>query len=462
MFKRFLLAAGLLLALAAGAAVAFAAGSSPSFTFSSDEAGITWTCRLDAGKTSACTSPKNLAGLAQGAHRETIVGSFTVPPPTTTSSSTTTTTSSTTTSSSTSSGAGCDLNATPANFSSQVAAATAGQTICLASGSYGTWTGTNKAITVKAASGATPTMTDNFGSTASGFTLDGISGLGGGINGSHNITIQNSTFSGEQDVQGAATSIVFNADHFPAFAGTARLWSGSGANTVTVSHSTFDNPTGLSGGADGVRCDDGTTTILDDDFSGVKDNADGSGNHGDPIQIYGGTCIIKGNYFHGMINSATCSLGEWDGGQNNVYENNVVDTGGCYEALSTLGDHNSLIDHNTFIAPPGGCFASPQSECASVAAGAKPGMTSTGDVYRDNVMGGIDNGNNGGIAVYSENHNLTSTSSGVGGTGDIVGTPTMTGGAQPTTWDGFHLAAGSLGKAGASDGSDIGIVASPS
>ena len=48
----------------------------------------------------------------------------------------------------------CNLNAATSNFSSQVSAASGGQTICLASGNYGTWSGTNKAITIAAASGA--------------------------------------------------------------------------------------------------------------------------------------------------------------------------------------------------------------------------------------------------------------------------------------------------------------------
>src|SRR5262245_10069036 len=39
---------------------------------------------------------------------------------------------------------GCTANATPADFASKVAGATAGQIVCLDSGNYGTWTGTNK------------------------------------------------------------------------------------------------------------------------------------------------------------------------------------------------------------------------------------------------------------------------------------------------------------------------------
>src|ERR1700759_567027 len=75
----------------------------------------------------------------------------------------------------------CDRSATTSTFASQVSAATAGQTICLASGNYGNFTGTNKAITITPASDATPTMKVNFASGDSAFTIDGLSGMSGNI-----------------------------------------------------------------------------------------------------------------------------------------------------------------------------------------------------------------------------------------------------------------------------------------
>ncbi len=84
--------------------------------------------------------------------------------------------------------------------------------MCLATGNYGTWAGTNKAITVAAAAGASPQMRINFGSGDSGFTLDGMTGMGGDINGASNITIRNSTFTGSIDIGGANTNVVLDGN----------------------------------------------------------------------------------------------------------------------------------------------------------------------------------------------------------------------------------------------------------
>jgi hypothetical protein len=43
-------------------------GTAPSFTFSADQGGSTFECRLDGGTWSACTSPKSYSGVTQGSH----------------------------------------------------------------------------------------------------------------------------------------------------------------------------------------------------------------------------------------------------------------------------------------------------------------------------------------------------------------------------------------------------------
>ena len=114
----------------------------------------------------------------------------------------------------------CAFKATPSNFASRVLAASGGQTICLASGNYGTWSGTNKAITIAAASGASPQMVIAFKSGASAFTLNGMTNLSGTIDGGSNITIQNSAFTnasctvGCLDIEGSMSNLVINHDTF--------------------------------------------------------------------------------------------------------------------------------------------------------------------------------------------------------------------------------------------------------
>jgi len=374
----------------------------------------------------------------------------------------------------------CDFTATStATLNTDVSSATAGQTVCLDTASYGTWSGTNKAITVAAAPGQSPTMTDAFGTGTCCFTLQGMSGMSGDISkNAHDITIKDSTFSSAQTIDTSGSNIVFDGDTFPQFVGTARLWhlnidaSDPGTGTVTVQNSTFDNPGFAvpSGGADGVRCDSGTTNVLNNDISGIQD---GNGaNHGDPTQIVGGLCIIKGNYYHGMGDSSTCSLGEWDGGTNTVFENNVVDgSTGCYNGVSLYSDINGLVDHNVFF--KAGCGAGYGSDCGSVDIGYKTGGTGcgspaespgSGTVIRDNIMiGGISNGQGCGFSSYGESYNLSGNSltgdthdTGPS-TNDTIGTPKFVGGAHPTTYAGFQLCSNSPGVGNAHDGSNDGI-----
>lgn len=98
----------------------------------------------------------------------------------------------------------CTFTADPSTFAGAALAATGGQTICLKSGNYGTWSGTDQAITVTAARGATPRMAIDFTTDAEGFTLDHLSGLGGYIGaGASDITIENSTFTASPPYTGA-------------------------------------------------------------------------------------------------------------------------------------------------------------------------------------------------------------------------------------------------------------------
>lgn len=110
----------------------------------------------------------------------------------------------------------CALHATPATLGAKIDKAKSGQTVCLATGSYGSWTGTGKAIAIAAAPDASPTMTIRFNGDAHGFTLSGIRGMGGQISaGARNITIENSTFAGAVAINGLANAnVIFDHDTF--------------------------------------------------------------------------------------------------------------------------------------------------------------------------------------------------------------------------------------------------------
>jgi hypothetical protein len=252
----------------------------------------------------------------------------------------------------------CDRSATSSStLASAVSAATAGQTICLASGSYGTFTGTSSAITRAAAAGATPTMQVNFGSGDSSFTLDGLSGMSGMINGgAKNITIRNSTFTNQIDIEGATSNIVL--DH-------VRLdWNAVSTNggpnskiflntsgTLTAPAVTIQNSSITNGDLDGIHVGGGSgVQIVGNTFSNLCDR---NVNHTDNIQFEGGTQVrIAGNYFYAAQNCPTQGITSYDSGTNGVIvEDNVVDIPRDW-GIEFYADKNSIIRHNTVVYHP--------------------------------------------------------------------------------------------------------------
>ncbi|MGZ4674371.1 MAG: right-handed parallel beta-helix repeat-containing protein [Ilumatobacteraceae bacterium] len=254
-------------------------------------------------------------------------------------------------------GTSCSLNATTSNFASQVLAASAGQTICLASGNYGTWNGTSKAITVTAASGASPQMQVNFGSSANGFTLNGMTGMGGSISaGATNVIIENSTFTSTIDIEGATHDVVLDHNTHnwmvgPSTGGpNAKLFvdvSGTlAAPALTVENSDIEN-----GDLDGVHVGSGSgLVVLNNTF---KNLCDMGANHTDNIQFEGGTQIrIAGNYLYEAQNCPTQGITSYDGGTNGlIIEDNVVDVPRDW-GIELYSDQNSIVRHNTVVYHP--------------------------------------------------------------------------------------------------------------
>jgi hypothetical protein len=344
---------------------------------------------------------------------------------------------------------GCDRNATPTNFATQVTAAAPGQTICLATGDYGNWTGTDKAITIKRANAATPTMRYTFAAGDGNFTLDGLSGMGGTISsGASNITIKNSAFNTYAQFKGLVNSNIMFAgnshNHINSPSGAPNARIGLGGNSSTHSGVTIKNSLLRGGDSDGVFTNVGVNVIS----SEFADICPSGPNHTDMIQFadpgdpsLGATgAAIRGNYFH----SGTCgtqTVASYDSGTRNVLiEDNVIDTRRPW-GIELYSDQGSIVRHNTLRwYPDSQCMFTGQ-ECGRIHVtrkSADPPGSGT-QVYYNVAVVGV----GGGSTVARNDHNVD---------------PEMVTFLGPlTSYAGFHLAAGSVGKGAASDGSDVGI-----
>ena len=349
----------------------------------------------------------------------------------------------------------CNLNATPSNFAAQVSAAGAGQTICLASGNYGTWQGTNKAITIKRADGASPTMRFSFGSGDSGFTLDGMSGMGGTISGgAANITVRNSAFDTCVWFSGSVTNVVFDNNthiNINATCGNSRL--GLGASGVTIRNSLMQG-----GDADGAFISANNVLVENNRFINICDGP--TGNHADGLQFadpngyptpgdsgnnYGYNAVVRRNYFQfsGCNNGYAQALSSYDSGtQGALIEDNVIDTTRPW-GIELYSDDGSIVRHNTVRYYP-------DSQC--VFSGLVCGQI---DLTRKSDLADAPGS---GTQVYD---NVATVHTGYGSTtarNDHNVNPALVTYAGPLTgYAGFRLAGVSVGKGGASDGSDVGI-----
>ncbi|TAH33657.1 right-handed parallel beta-helix repeat-containing protein [Candidatus Saccharibacteria bacterium] len=338
----------------------------------------------------------------------------------------------------------CSLHATTANFAAQVTAATAGQVICLASGDYGTWTGTNKAITITKQAGATANMDLELTNGDANFTIDGLSGMGGTMTGNtiKNITIRNSTFSGAIVMMQLSNANVLldNNVHNNIDVGSgctgwpARVMvsESTGSAGVTVTNSL------LSGGnSDGIKIDSDGVTVIGNQFIDIKEKNSNDCAHTDSIQFNGaGNAIIRNNYFRGGSDGIVA----FDTTYTNQITNNVCVSlvrGAC---VTLYSDRNSVVEHNVAY---GGMDALEIDHKSADPVG-------SGTIFRNNI-GGLSAANGSTVSVNTKN-----LFSGASGT-NINGTPTYVGGTSPTTWEGFKLAAGSAGKGAATDGLDVGI-----
>jgi hypothetical protein len=348
----------------------------------------------------------------------------------------------------------CDLNATPSNLSAQIGAASAGQTICLASGSYGSFAGTGKRVTLRMADGASGTMSLSLSGSADGnFTIDGnrafgasggLTLTGANITGAvHDVTVTRVRSTGH---------IVFRSPHpHPNVVldriemvevpnSTPAVWLPGGSNVhsgVTIQNSYCHDISG-----DCIQTGP-AIDVLNNVFARL--DLAGTSAHSDAVQLYTGSGDGVGSTLRGnLVRECEQGLVAFDGSGDHVIEDNVV--WNCRVHGIVLGGDRpgSIVRHNTV-----GGSGRNQIDCSSKA-GFQPSITA---IY-DNVAQYV--GLDGAVdCVPSRNdHNLVRQ--GASG-GNFLGSPVFVGGANPSGYAGFRLAPGSPGKGAASDGLDVGI-----
>jgi hypothetical protein len=337
------------------------------------------------------------------------------------------------------------LTATPSNLSSIFASAQGGDTITLAGGGYGTFTGGSKAspVTVKPQSGATVTMGINFNG-ANNVRVEGVTITSAQLQGTtKNVTIAGSRFTGStviRTVQMANANIVLdgnthnNISPNGGYEGRITLPSRNenAASGVTIKNSLFSG--GLS---DGIQNGSNGTQILSNEFVNIR-QGDPNIAHTDALQLYGSkNTVIRGNYFHNVEDGIMAP----DGTDHEVIENNVFVTAGSQYSVTLGSDNGSVVRHNTMLR-------------TGLRLQQKSGLpTPKGTVVKDNILAGYTRE----AGTVDESYNLFTSGSGTGAN-DLRGTPAFVGGSAPATYAGYALASGSPGKANASDGKDRGAI----
>lgn len=355
--------------------------------------------------------------------------------------------------------------ATPATFAGIFSAAGVGDTILLSSGDYGTFSGAAEPgmVTIRSQPGASVRMRLNFGS-ASNITIDGLTLGEIAMQGSatKHITVRNSTITGQTVLRTgslADADILFDGNSHGAWnkcraCAEGRLFLPERTDRpsgITIRNSRF----GPGGNSDGIQNGSNGTRILDNEFVGIKQIDGAAGVHADSIQLYGSkNTLIQGNWFHDVSVGVMCA----DGCDHEQVKDNVFAVDGSPYTMTLLSDDGSTISHNT-LSDRGRCDYG--KSCGVLYLGNKSSdRPSRGTILTDNVLTSICVCDGSASGLAHEDYNLMRA--GGHGAHDLLGVPAYAGGATPSSYALFALAAGSSGRASASDGLDRGArIAAP-
>lgn len=365
----------------------------------------------------------------------------------------------------------CDQTAAnAAGLTTALSAISNGQTLCLtAAVDYGTFNGTSKTITIiaqKSTGGRQPvdaTITLNFGSGDSGFTVDGNrerwdSPVGLTIpsativNGASDITVKNFESTGAcplaeticrdwffEPAPAAGSNIVIDHGYFhDDIGGEATIWiwnSTPMTSGVTIKNSLFRHNS-----TDSIKLsNEVAATILNNKIIDSHECLPTcTGNHTDAIQFdTGNGSIIKGNW----VQDADQCISNFSegGGSYNISHNVAVD---CFAHSITVmsDDPASTVAFNTIASSNEDSII-----CADKAGLDTPSVT---NIYNNVAPGGVDLEGEGPTCVPTRNDHNVSTA------------VTYEGGADPTTFDEFSdfcLTPSSAGYTGADDGGQVGV-----
>lgn len=359
----------------------------------------------------------------------------------------------------------CDRSATTATISTQLSAATGGQTVCLASGSYGTvaitTSKTGGRVRITPASGASATIYPDFQGTSSGWTVSGFTGTssltGASVNdgqqGSHDITIQSNAVSGQIIVD--------------THVGTAGMLNGNiliDGNDIANVDATFTDGAILVGYLGGPGTNVSGVTVSNNTIHGGCSDGIQTGSYGALITrntIYNkrqGSCGVHVD----CMQSAGSSHETWT--YNLCYDD---DTGMI--TYNTECSPNMTVSHNAvrnistggeaLVIGGAGCSANATFEHNTAVQGASSvapviSTNSTNAVARNNVIaGGVTLDGTGQAGDY----NLCRAGTCAGAHSLSGSTPVFVD-SNFTTLAGAALASGSPGYLAGSDGTSMGVV----
>lgn len=328
--------------------------------------------------------------------------------------------------------------------------------LCLAAGDYGQFdidaTKPGGRLVVRAQEGAKATVRF-FAMRGGNMTFEGLSvpSFGSMDTGTwRDVTFRGNEFTGTVSIRAQAmnqNNILFDSNAHVGFReGTMIQLPVRGANPAGL---TIQNSVFRGGTADAIQTGMNGLDIVGNTFLDIVQNDSVcSACHTDVIQLIGAkNTVIKGNFFRNV----SVPVGGFDGPNDTItIEDNVGVTIGSVNTLVVGSAYNTVIRHNTML----GDHCNWSGNCGWVRLGSKDSARPGGNVVvKDNIGAKLVPEI---TPVQEHSNNLWYATGSPAGVNNQTGRPMFACGCLPSSYLEAKLAAGSPGKASASDGLDRG------